>query len=589
MTQEKLPLSGCVFILGEVHPEELFFPEDFSDEHKLIQETAQEFMENEVFPRMEEIEKKDFKLLRELMLKCGELGLLSVDIPERFGGVELDKVSTALVSEAVGSYASFAVTHGGHTGIGTLPIVYFGSEEAKQKYLPKLASGEWIAAYALTEPDAGSDALSLKCHAEKLEDGSYVLNGGKIWITNAGFADVFVVFAKVDGEKLSAFVVERNFDGVSIGAEEKKLGIHGSSTASVNLEHVKVPAENLLGEEGIGGKIALNILNFGRFKLGASCLGGMKHVLKITSEYAEERRQFGRAICEFGAIQHKLAEMAVRTWLGESMIYRTAGLLDRALEGSSHDNPSDILKRVENYAVECSIIKVSLSEFLDYCVDEAVQTFGGYGYSSEYPPERFYRDARINRIFEGTNEINRLVITGLLMRKVLKGQLDLMGAIQKTTKEILLPLKPGFATEPFGKERQALEQLKKIFYILAGKAYEVYLDKLVNEQEIVFGLSDLLMLIYAFESGLYRLMKKSNRGTVTELERAFLTVALQNAWSELERIVRECAGMVAEGDDMRLLWGALRKYQYLEPLPAIKARRIIARSVIERKGYPIHA
>lgn len=586
-SQTKATPRGCSFLVQTTDVDDVFIPEDFTEEHRLIRQTATEFMDKEVIPHVDRLEQHDNELTRQLMKKCGELGLLSVDIPEEFGGMGLDKVSTAIVAEAVGKYPSFATTHGGHTGIGTLPIVFFGDEEQKRKYLPRLASGEWIAAYALTEPEAGSDALSLRTSAVLSEDGNtYILNGGKIWITNAGFADLFIVFAKIDGKDLSAFIVERGYPGVNVGAEEKKLGLWGSSTCPVNFENARVPAENLLGDVGIGAKIALNILNLGRFKLGASCVGGIRNSLSTAAIYAAERHQFNRPIAEFGAIQHKLAEMASLCWVGETMVYRTVGMLDRSLESSSHADTMDILKRIEDYAVECSIIKVALSEYVDYVVDETVQIFGGYGFSAEYPPSRYYRDARINRIFEGTNEINRIVMAGMLLRKAMKGQLDLMKAVADVQKDILMPLPPGFDTSSLAREKAAVEQMKKIFFILVGKAYETYLDELIEKQQIIIILSDLLMDIYACESAVLRVEKRLKKGLHVDLERDALHIFMQGAVARLDRFVREGVGALSKGDDRRTLWGALRKYQYIEPFDTVSAREHLARKIIERRGYP---
>ncbi len=589
MTVEMKPTvpHGAQFLIEETPPDQVFIPEDFTEEHRMIRDTANAFVEREVLPNIERLEQLDLDLTRMLLRKCGDLGLLAVDIPEKYGGLGLDKVSSAIVSEAIGKYASFAVSFGGHTGIGSLPIVYFGNEAQRQRYLPRIAKGELLCAYALTEPEAGSDALAGRTTAVRSEDGQYyILNGNKIWITNAGFADIFIVFAKIDGEKMSAFIVERNFPGVTVGKEEKKMGIKGSSTCALMLENARVPTDNLLGEPGIGHKIALNILNLGRYRLGASCLGGCKALVQLAAQYAAERRQFGRPIGEFGAIQHKLAEMVVRSWVGEALVYRTAGILDRALEGTSFDDPMDILKRIEDYAVECSIVKVMLSEFLDYVVDECVQIYGGYGYSAEYPPERAYRDARINRIFEGTNEINRLVITGMVLRKAQKGQLDLMRAIAEVQKDVLMPLRPGVDTRPWARERAMLTQLRKIYLILAGKAYERFLTDIMQQQEIVFILSDLAMDIYALESALMRAMKLAERKQDMQHERDVVTVFAQDVWSRVDGYIREAVPLLAEGDEMRALWGALRKYHWAEPLPAIAARRRLARAALAHRRYP---
>src|SRR5262249_9025113 len=426
-----------------------------------------------------------------------------------FGGLGLDKGSAMLVCEKISTYGSFAVSFGGHTGIGTLPIVYFGTEAQKQKYLPKFVSGEWLSSYALTEPGSGSDALSARTTAVLSPDGKYyILNGTKRWITNAGFADVFITFAKVDGDKFTGFIIEKDFPGVSTGAEEKKMGIKGSSTRELILEDAKIPVENVLGEIGKGHQIAFNILNIGRFKLGASCIGGCKNTINHSIRYANERHQFGRPIASFGALKHKLGEMAIRTFVGESMVYRTAGLLDAALARVDVDNPKEALKAMEEYSVECAIIKVMGSEILDYVADEAVQIFGGYGYSADYPVEMTYRDARINRIFEGTNEINRMLITGMLLKRAMKGQIPLLAAAQKLMDE-LLGFSAGEEEEEtlFSREQKIVKNIKKIGLLTAGLAVQKYMMQIEEQQEILTRISDIVMEAWATESALLRTQK----------------------------------------------------------------------------------
>src|SRR5271155_4374371 len=434
-------ISGGSFLLEERKPDDVFTPEDFTEQHILIGQTAEEFAVNEIVPNIEKMEHKDFSITRDLLKKAGELGLSSAEIPEAYGGLEMDKVTAAVIADHIAKYAGFATTWGGHTGIGTLPIVYFGTEEQKKKYLPRLAAGEIVGAYALSEASSGSDALNCRTRAELSKDGRhYILNGEKMWITNAGFADLFTVFAKVDGEKFTAFLVEKSFPGFSIGAEEHKMGIRGSSTCPIILNDCKVPAENLLGEIGKGHIIAFNILNVGRFKLGAMCVGGGRVSLEHAIAYAKQRKAFGKAIGEFGLVREKIANMAALIYVGESLVYRTVGMMDELLsqiDSSSPDAQKEQRKAIEEYAVECSILKVWGSEMIDYVVDETLQIYAGYGFVEEYPAERAYRDARINRIFEGTNEINRLIITGFLLKRAMSGQLALMPAIKKLMDEVL--------------------------------------------------------------------------------------------------------------------------------------------------------
>src|ERR671926_481759 len=423
VAEAKQVIKGGAFLIEERTPEEIFTPEDFSEEHRMIADTTRQFTDNEVTPHIDELEKHDWKLSRQLITKAAELGLIGANIPEEYGGLGLDQTSGALIGENIGRCASFATTLGAESGIGLLPIVYFATEAAKRKYLPKLASGELITAYALTEAGSGSDAMAAKATARLSEDGKeYILNGEKMWITNGGFADIFIVFAKVDGDKFSAFIVERQ-PGLTSGAEEHKMGIKGSSTTALVLSDVRTPVENLLGEVGKGHKIAFNVLNIGRFKLGAMCAGGMKLMVQESVRYANERHQFGKPISSFGAIKHKLAEMAVRTWVGEAMTYRTLGLIEGAINATADAaDPESKLRAIEEYAAECSIIKVALSEYCDFVADEMVQIYGGYGSSADYPAERAYRDSRINRIFEGTNEINRMLIPGMLMKRAMAGR-----------------------------------------------------------------------------------------------------------------------------------------------------------------------
>src|SRR5689334_14419181 len=509
MTVSAKRVKGGSFLIEEREPQDVFTPEDFSEEQRQIAKTAIEFTTNEVVPAAAEIEAKNFSVTRNLLRKAGDLGLMGADVPEAYGGMELDKVTSAIIAESMSQLASFSVAFSAHVGIGTLPFVWYGTEAQKQKYLPKLATGEWIAAYALSESSSGSDAMNCRTRAVLSADGKhYVLNGEKMWITNSGFADVFTVFAKVDGEKFSAFIIERGTEGFSVGKEEHKLGIRGSSTCPLILADCKVPVENLLGEIGKGHHIAFNILNIGRFKLGAACVGGARNGLQNAIQYAKERKAFGKTISEFGLIQEKLAECAVGVYAGESLAYRTIGMIDAALadvdphaEGAS----KEIQKRIEEYAVECSILKVWGSEMLDTVVDHVVQIFAGYGYVEEYPAERAYRDSRINRIFEGTNEINRLIVTGWLMKRAMAGQLALMPAIKRIMDAVMSgPSAPEEIQGPLGAERHLLRNAKQLTLFAAGSASQKYMQALADQQEVMGAIADCAIEVYAMESCILR-------------------------------------------------------------------------------------
>ncbi|MBA2645846.1 MAG: acyl-CoA dehydrogenase family protein, partial [Pyrinomonadaceae bacterium] len=507
IAEEKKVVTGGSFLIEESTPEETFTPEDFTEEHRMIAETTRQFIDAEVRPRIPELEKHDWNLARELVQKGAELGLIGANVPEEYGGLGLDQTSGAIVSEIIGRSASFATTIGAQSGIGLLPILYFGTEEAKKKYLPKISSGEMISAYALTEAGSGSDALAAKATARLSADGThYVLNGEKMWITNGGFADVFVVFAKVDGDKFSGFIVERQ-EGLTNGAEEHKMGIKGSSTTALILSDVKTPIENLLGEVGKGAKIAFNILNIGRFKLGAMCTGGMKLALHDSVRYANERQQFGKSISSFGAIKAKLAEMAIRTWVGEAMVYRALGMIETATSDTT--DPQAKLRAIEEYAAECSIIKVALSEYCNFVVDEMVQIYGGYGYSADYPAEQAYRDARINRIFEGTNEINRMLVPGMLMKRAMSGKLALLPAAQKLMDEVLSPLMPNMDEDEgvLANEMRLAQNAKKVALMILGTAAQKYMMALSEQQEILMGAADIITDAYAMESAILRTQK----------------------------------------------------------------------------------
>src|SRR3954464_5481677 len=529
-------VQGGSFLIEERRPEDIFTPEDFTEEHRQIARTAAEFTANEVMPAAAEIEAKNFTVTRALLRKAGELGLMAVDIPEQYGGLEMDKVTSALIAESMSQLASFSVAFSAHTGIGTLPIIWYGTAAQKEKYLPKLATGEWIGAYALSESSSASDAMNCRTRAVLSQDGThYVLNGEKMWITNSGFADVFTVFAKVDGEKFTAFLIERGTPGLTVGAEEHKLGIRGSSTCPLILADCRVPVENVLGEIGKGHHIAFNILNIGRFKLGAACVGGARHSLQSAVQYAKERKAFGKAIAEFGLIQEKLAECATGVYAGESLTYRTIGMIDAALadvdahaEGASRA----IQQRIVEYAVECSILKVWGSEMLDMVVDHAVQIFAGYGYVEEYPAERSYRDSRINRIFEGTNEINRLIITGFLMKRAMAGQLPLMPAIKGLMDEVMSG--PGMAEDldgPMAEERKLVANAKKLGLFAAGAATQKYMQAIQDQQEIMGAIADMVIETYAMESTVLRTQKliENNGEAASALPIAMTHVYLSQA------------------------------------------------------------
>ena len=587
-------VKGGSFLLEQREPQDVFTPEDFTEEHRQIAKTAIEFVNNEVMPLAPEIEAKKFEVTRSLLRKTGELGLMGADVPEEYGGLEMDKVTSAVIAESISKLGSFSVAFSAHTGIGTLPIVWYGTPEQKRKYLPKLTTGEWIAAYALSESSSGSDALNCRARAVLSPDGKHwVLNGEKMWISNSGFADLFTIFAKVDGEKFSAFLVERTTPGLSIGAEEHKLGIRGSSTCPLILNDCTIPVENLLGEAGKGHHIAFNILNIGRFKLGAAAVGGAKNSFQDSIAYAKERKAFGKPIAEFGLIQEKLAECAAGIYAGESLTYRTIGMIDNALadvdtkaEGAS----KEIQKRIEEYAVECSILKVWGSEMLDMVVDHAVQIFGGYGYVEEYPAERAYRDSRINRIFEGTNEINRLIITGFLMKRAASGQLPLLPAIKKLLDEVMSG--PSAAEEregPLAAEHQLLANARKMALFAAGVASQRYMQGLAEQQEIMGALSDCIMEVFAIESCVLRAEKIiASRGEGAAKQAIAMTrYYAAKAVQKIELAVRKVVAASAEGDMLRTQMAIARRLAKYEPADTIAVGRQIAAAVLAAGRYAV--
>ncbi len=579
--------KGGSFLIEEREAQDIFTPEDLSEEQRQIAKTATEFARNEVMPASRDIEAKNYALMRGLLRKAGELGLLSVDIPEVYSGMGMDKVTSAVVAESVSRQASFSTTFSAHVGIATLPIVWYGTEAQKHKYLPKLATGEWVGAYALSESTSGSDALNCRTRAVLSADGRhYVLNGEKMWITNSGFADIFIVFAKTEGEKLSAFLIERNTPGFSVGAEEHKLGIRGSSTCPLILADCRVPAENLLGEAGKGHHIAFNTLNIGRFKLGAACTGGAHQVFDDAIQYAKQRRAFGRSIAEFGLIQEKLAECAAGVFTGEALVYRTIAMIDAALadvdmsaQGISHD----IEKRIEEYAVECSIVKVWVSEMLQMVANHSVQIHGGYGYVEEYPAEKAYRDARINPIFEGTNEINRLIVTGWLMKRAMKGDLPLLPAIKQLMDEVISPSLAAEEREgPLAGERKLLTQAKKLGLFAAGSASQKYMQNLAEQQEVMAAIADCAIEIYAMESAILRAEKLADAKGETAASAAIAMAQFYaaKAMQTVEASVRKVIAAVSEGDMLRTQMAIVRRLAKHEPANTIALGRQIARHVV---------
>ena len=590
----KTRITGCSFLIEDRRPDEIFTPEDFSEQHRLIAQTADDFCNNEIVPNAEKMEHKDYSVSRDLLKKAAELGLSTVDIPEAYGGLEMDKVTSCLIADRIAKYAGFATTWGAHTGIGTLPLVFFGSEQQKQKYLPKIATGEIVGAYALSEATSGSDALNCRARAQLSPDGRhYLLNGEKMWITNAAFADLFTVFAKIDGEKFTAFLVEKNFPGLSIGKEEHKLGIRGSSTCPLILNDCQVPVENVLGEVGRGHVIAFNILNVGRFKLGASAVGGARHAVDQTIAYSKQRKAFEKPISDFGLIREKLANQAVGIYVGESLVYRTVGMMDNVLseiDKSAVDAMTQARKGIEEYAVECSIVKVWASEMLDYVVDEFVQVYAGYGFVEEYPAERAYRDARINRIFEGTNEINRLIITGFVLKRALSGQLALLPAIKRVMDEVMSgPSMSDEAEGPLAAEHAIVANAKKLGLLIAGAASQKYMQALVDQQEIVGALADMIIEAYAMESCLLRTQKlvAAHGEAGAKLPIAMTQIYLTQGMEKIEAAAKKVTSGVAEGDMLRTQLAIVRRLAKFEPFNTIALRQIVAQRLIETGKYGI--
>ena len=585
-------LKGGAFLINESDYNANFIPEEFNEEHKLMAEAAHEFLKQHVDTQLDKIDAMEPGLMPSLIDKAGELGLLGVAIPEQYGGFGKDFITSMLMTEVLGAGHSFSVAMAAHTGIGTLPILYFGNETQKEKYLPKLATGEWKGSYCLTEPGSGSDALAAKTKAILSEDGKYyVLNGQKMWITNAGFADVFTVFAQVDGDKFTGFIVEKSFEGISLGEEEHKMGIKGSSTRQVFFSDCKVPVENVLGEIGKGHLIAFNILNIGRAKLAAAALGGGKQVIDQSVQYANTRTQFKLPIAKFGAIRHKLAEQAIRTFAVESAIYRVSDLIEAKeieLEQSGKNANSALLGAAEEYAVECAILKVAGSELLDYVVDEGVQIFGGYGFSADFPMDRSYRDSRINRIFEGTNEINRLLIVDMLLKRAMKGELDLMTPAMAVQKELMSI--PDFGDEDeslFSAEKKVLVQLKKSILMVAGTAVQKYMMSLAKEQEILMNIADMVIDIFVAESLLLRLQKLvSMRGeSDCALELDILRVYMSEVIDRVNVNGRTAVNSMCVGDEQRMLLMGIKRFTKPSLFNTKDARRRIALALCEANRY----
>jgi alkylation response protein AidB-like acyl-CoA dehydrogenase len=583
---------GGEFLIATSRPEDVFTPADLSDDQRLIGQTAEEFVEKEVTPAIPELEAhKDEHLMAQMLKKAGEIGLLGGGIPDEYGGTGLDKVAAIVLAEKLAAYGSFAVSHGGHAGIGTVPIVYFGTEEQKKKYLPKIASGELLSCYCLSEPQAGSDSLAARTRAVLSPDGkNYILNGQKMWITNGGFADVYVVFAKIDGEKFSCFIVERGTPGFSSGAEEKKMGIKGSSTTPIFFENSPVPKENLLHEPGRGHVVAFNTLNAGRFTLGAYCVGGAKKILEASSKYSKERTAFGKRLCDFGLIKAKLGEMAMRIYAIESEVYRSAGMIDAAVANPApgKDKVQQAMQVLEEYAIESSISKVAGSEMVDYVVDEAVQIFGGYGFHEDYPVARAYRDSRVNRIFEGTNEINRMLIIQMLMKRAMAGVLPLIPAAMKLGEEVLAG--PSFEeapTGPFAEEEKSLEQAKKIFLLASGTAMQKFREQLAEQQEIVASLANIVMAVYEMESSLRRAQKASAaRGEAAEVMCEATRGVIYDALDRVEKDARTVLTATVDGDTLITQLAVLRRFAKHAPLNTIAIRRRVAEAVLAQDRYP---
>jgi len=589
MTSAAPALRGGEWLLQPTDPATVFTPEQLTEEHRLIAQTVSDFVSNEVLPALDELEQKNWGLARDLVRRAGALGLLGVDAPEAYGGVQLDKITSMIVSERMARSASFGATFGAQANLMVLPLVLFGTEAQKQKYLPRLLSGELIGAYCLSEPGSGSDALGARTRATKQPDGSFVLNGEKAWITNGGFADVYIVFAKVDGELFSAFIVERAFQGVTNGKEEHKMGLHGSSTTPVILQDVKVPAENLLGEIGKGHKIAFNVLNFARFKLGAMCSGGSQAAIAEAARYAGQRKQFGQPIASFGAIKHKLGEMIVRSYAVESLLYRTAGLIESRIEATPHD-PADqsvALATLEEYAIEASIAKVAGSEMLNFVLDENIQIHGGNGFVRDYPAERHYRDSRVNRIFEGTNEINRLLIPGMLARRAVKGDIGIIAAAKALQDELLgPPTTTASDGSLLGDEQAAVRSFKKACLLVLGLAMQTYREKIADQQEVLMHLADMIIDTYSADSAVLRALSvTAKKQPKAEMQVVAARVFVSDAAMRIEASARQALAAMTEGDMLRTSVSALKRLFKQMPANTAAMRRQLADEAVTRGAY----
>ena len=587
-------IQGGEWIIKEVKAEDVFIPEEFNEEQLMVRDMCSQFLDTEVLPVVERMDKLEPGLMPGLLEKAGEQGLLGVSVPEQYGGMGKDFITSTIVAEYLGGGYSFSVANAAHTGIGTLPILYFGTEAQRAKYVPKLASGAFKGSYGLTEPNSGSDALSAKTTAKLSSDGKhYLLNGQKCWITNGGFADIYTVFAKIDGEQFTAFIVERGMEGFTLGQEEHKMGIKGSSTVQLYFQDCKVPVENVLGEIGRGHIIAFNILNIGRLKLGAATIGGARRALSTTVKYAKAREQFKLPIVKFGAIRYKLAEMAIRLWVGEAALYRVAKNIDEKeheLLAAGKDLSTALLGGAEEYAIECAILKVYGSEVLNYVVDEGVQIHGGNGYSDEYEISRAYRDSRINRIYEGTNEINRLLTVDMVLKRAMKGQLDLMGPAMNVQKELMSI--PDFGSEndaPFAKEHQAIDNFKKCILMVAGAAVQKLMMTLSKEQEILMNIADMSIVTYHAESALLRLEKLSKTKSEAELaiQTAIVKTYIYDAADAINKAGKDALNSFADGDELRMMHIGLKRFTKVDPFNTKEARRTICAQLVADDGYKL--